>query len=342
MTRPNILIPLPNHDFDPSESAFPWKAFTERGWQVTFATPDGKAAACDPRLLDPQSGETRWRLLLPRHPYFAPALADDWLALPDRNGHLLLVDLETGAVTARLPLEDPSAAAPLFLEDELFVLTEAGAILRFSPHLRPEHLPASPAEYLARGDWESAALKHALDARLNEAAELYRLHQALPEARALYALAGNAAAGDTLAIQGGDFRLRLRADKPLREGEYALLSVQVQNLGPATAHDLRLTCASGQLELPRKSHRFGDLAPGEERAWETLQARPKAGERGELLLQLRLAWRDAQGKNRSLRQEVGVAVLREATPAAREISIVVYGDVTNSNIIAGDGNTVTR
>ncbi|MEP0804350.1 MAG: DJ-1/PfpI family protein [Chloroflexota bacterium] len=51
MTRPNILIPLPNHDFDPSESAFPWKAFTERGWQVTFATPDGKAAACDPRLL---------------------------------------------------------------------------------------------------------------------------------------------------------------------------------------------------------------------------------------------------------------------------------------------------
>jgi serine/threonine protein kinase len=124
----------------------------------------------------------------------------------------------------------------------------------------------------------------------------------LSDPRALYALAGNAAAGDLLARQGGDFRLRLRADQPLREGEYALLSVQVQNLGSATAHDLRLTCASGQLELPRKSHRFGNLAPGEERAWETLQARPKAGERGELLLQLRLAWRDAQGKNRRLRQ----------------------------------------
>lgn len=46
-----ILIPLPDHDFDPSESAFPWKVCTERGWEVTFATETGSVAACDPRLL---------------------------------------------------------------------------------------------------------------------------------------------------------------------------------------------------------------------------------------------------------------------------------------------------
>jgi putative intracellular protease/amidase len=51
MTRPHILIPLPDHDFDPSESSFPWKACTERGWKVTFATENGNVAACDPRLL---------------------------------------------------------------------------------------------------------------------------------------------------------------------------------------------------------------------------------------------------------------------------------------------------
>lgn len=51
MTQPRILIPLPDHDFDPSESAFPWKVCKERGWKVTFATENGSLAACDPRLL---------------------------------------------------------------------------------------------------------------------------------------------------------------------------------------------------------------------------------------------------------------------------------------------------
>jgi putative intracellular protease/amidase len=51
MSQPYILIPLPDHDFDPSEAAFPWKFCTERGWKVTFATENGDVAACDPRLL---------------------------------------------------------------------------------------------------------------------------------------------------------------------------------------------------------------------------------------------------------------------------------------------------
>lgn len=51
MNQPHILIPLPDHDFDPSEAAFPWKACTERGWKVTFATENGAVAACDQRLL---------------------------------------------------------------------------------------------------------------------------------------------------------------------------------------------------------------------------------------------------------------------------------------------------
>ncbi len=315
---------------------------TPRGLLVLCADWQETQPAYALRLLDPHSGETRWNFPLPRHPYFAPALADDVIALPDRAGHLLLMDLASGAESARLPLEEAPAAAPLFLDDELFILTETGALWRFSPHLRPEHLPASPAEYLARGDWESAALKHALQGRLNEAADLYRLHQALPEARALYDLAGNAAARERLTRQGADFRLRLRSDSPLRAGEYSLLTLQVQNLGGETARDLRLTCASPQLELSRKSHRFGDLLPGEERAWESLQLRPKDGQRGELLLQLTLTWRAADGQRRRLRLEQGVAVLREQAPAARQISIFIGGSVTDSVIVAGDENTVTR
>ena len=46
-----ILIPLPDHDFDPTESATPWRVFTDRGWKVTFATENGSVAAADERLL---------------------------------------------------------------------------------------------------------------------------------------------------------------------------------------------------------------------------------------------------------------------------------------------------
>ncbi len=49
--QPHILIPLPDNDFDPTESATPWKVFTDRGWRVTFATEHGVIAAADPRLL---------------------------------------------------------------------------------------------------------------------------------------------------------------------------------------------------------------------------------------------------------------------------------------------------
>jgi len=48
---PHILIPLPDNDFDPTESATPWKVCKERGWQVTFSTEHGKIAQADHRLL---------------------------------------------------------------------------------------------------------------------------------------------------------------------------------------------------------------------------------------------------------------------------------------------------
>ena len=41
---PNILMPLPDYDFDPTEAAIPWKALAARGWQVLFSTEHGKVA----------------------------------------------------------------------------------------------------------------------------------------------------------------------------------------------------------------------------------------------------------------------------------------------------------
>jgi putative intracellular protease/amidase len=47
----NILIPLPDHDFDPTESAIPWQVCTSRGWKVAFSTEKGLVAQADHRLL---------------------------------------------------------------------------------------------------------------------------------------------------------------------------------------------------------------------------------------------------------------------------------------------------
>ncbi len=47
----NVLIPLPDHDFDVTEVAVPWKLITRAGHKVVFATEEGATPACDPLLL---------------------------------------------------------------------------------------------------------------------------------------------------------------------------------------------------------------------------------------------------------------------------------------------------
>ena len=47
-----VLMPLPDRDFDTTEVAVPWRLLTDAGHTVTFATErGGQPPACDPRLL---------------------------------------------------------------------------------------------------------------------------------------------------------------------------------------------------------------------------------------------------------------------------------------------------
>ena len=46
-----VLFPLPDHDFDVTEVAVPWKLLREAGHEVVFATEAGAIPACDPLLL---------------------------------------------------------------------------------------------------------------------------------------------------------------------------------------------------------------------------------------------------------------------------------------------------
>jgi putative intracellular protease/amidase len=47
-----VLLPLPEHDFEPTEAALVWRALVSAGHEVVFATPAGEPAACDPLALE--------------------------------------------------------------------------------------------------------------------------------------------------------------------------------------------------------------------------------------------------------------------------------------------------
>ncbi len=46
-TIPSILMPLPDHGFDPTEAAIPWKVCASRRWGVAFSTEQGSIAQAD-------------------------------------------------------------------------------------------------------------------------------------------------------------------------------------------------------------------------------------------------------------------------------------------------------
>lgn len=58
-----ISFPLPSRDFDPTESSIPWRALVDAGHEVVFATPDGRPAQADTRILSGR-GFAIWRQFL--------------------------------------------------------------------------------------------------------------------------------------------------------------------------------------------------------------------------------------------------------------------------------------
>lgn len=51
MNFKKVILPVPTYGFDPTEVAIPWKILSENNFEVLFATPDGKAAAADTKML---------------------------------------------------------------------------------------------------------------------------------------------------------------------------------------------------------------------------------------------------------------------------------------------------
>lgn len=96
-----VLVPLPDHDFDVTEVAVPWKLLREAGHDVVFATEAGATPACDPLLItgvvfgrlgaraEPiafyRELERAREFVSPRR--WADCRADEWSALLLAGGH---------------------------------------------------------------------------------------------------------------------------------------------------------------------------------------------------------------------------------------------------------------
>jgi protease I len=90
-----VLMPLPIHDFDPSESGVPWFVLNAAGHQVVFATPDAQLPRADPRMVTGQG-------LGPLKPFLAA----------DRHGRLAYLAMQKSPA-----FRAPLAYAALRAED---------------------------------------------------------------------------------------------------------------------------------------------------------------------------------------------------------------------------------
>lgn len=113
MPLKKIIIPLANRDFDPSEVAIPWQILRDNGYQVLFATEDGRQGHADPLMLTGQG-------------------LDPWGFIPGLNqirliGLSLRADANARSAYAKLELDD-NFKSPLKYSD-LKVEDFAGLIL---------------------------------------------------------------------------------------------------------------------------------------------------------------------------------------------------------------------
>lgn len=137
-------------------------------------------------LLDPDTGQMQWQYPLERHPYHAPALLGPWIFLPDRRGHLLVIELESGRELDRIPLPQPDPsqgeptaeplAGPVVQDQTAYWLGPGGELWVLSDYLTREDLPFPAQEAQPQGGLQWAALGFALQGQWEQVQHLLARH----------------------------------------------------------------------------------------------------------------------------------------------------------------------
>jgi protease I len=124
-----VLIPLPHRDFDPTETGVPWRVLSGRGHRVVFATPDGRPASADPRMVT----GTGLGVLAP-------------LLMADANGRAAY-----DAMARSEAFSHPIAYADIREDEVEALLLPGGHALGMRPYLESRELKALIARAFERG-----------------------------------------------------------------------------------------------------------------------------------------------------------------------------------------------
>lgn len=126
-----IAFPLPAKDFDPTESSIPWRALVDAGHEVVFATPDGKPAKADHRVLTGQ-GFALWQPFLRARPHAVSVYAQ-MEASPAFQRPLSYAQLEQASPDGLVLTGGHAPAMKPYLESELVQDLTARLLLKGSP-----------------------------------------------------------------------------------------------------------------------------------------------------------------------------------------------------------------
>ncbi|HEX7643413.1 MAG TPA: type 1 glutamine amidotransferase domain-containing protein [Burkholderiaceae bacterium] len=136
-----ILIPIPNHDFDPSEVAVPWKILRNAGHRVLFATPDGRQGFPDPIMLS-GVGLDPWGWI----PGLKKLRVIGLMLRADANARAAYGELERDG-----DFRAPKPYAALRVDDYDALLLPGGHAKKVRPYLEDATLQAFVADFFDSG-----------------------------------------------------------------------------------------------------------------------------------------------------------------------------------------------
>lgn len=132
-----ILMPLPSMDFDPTESAVPFRFLKQHGHEFVFATPDAKPAQADQRMIDGNGlGILR--------PFF----------IADKNGRTAYAEMQKSA-----EFLSPIAYADIDIKSFDAILLPGGHAQGMKPYLESTQLQGLISEHFEAGK-PTAAICH--------------------------------------------------------------------------------------------------------------------------------------------------------------------------------------
>lgn len=132
-----ILMPLPSMDFDPTESAVPFRILKQRGHEFVFTTPDARPAQADQRMINGNGlGILR--------PFF----------IADKNGRMAYAEMQKSA-----EFLSPIAYADIDIKSFDAILLPGGHAQGMKPYLESTQLQGLISKHFEAGK-PTAAICH--------------------------------------------------------------------------------------------------------------------------------------------------------------------------------------